>query len=256
MSQTRIPTDGVVIRSFNIGEADRMVTVLTRQLGVVRAGARGARRAKSGASAAQLLFYADFLFFRGRERYLVDEAAPRRMFLGVRDDLEKLALAQYCCELEDVLAPREENAELFLRLLLNTLAFLEKDARPPALLKAVFEMRILSLAGYMPDLVACAGCGVYEDAGMELLPALGTLRCARCRAADASGGAGMPLPPGALAAMRHAVYAPFARLFAFSLTPDAQAAFSAAAERYLLYTLDRGFQTLDFYRSLREPPLG
>lgn len=251
MGEVRTLTDGIVIRAFNIGEADRIVTILTRRLGVVRASARGARRAKSGASAAQLLFYADYMLFRGRERYLVDEADPRRMFLGVRDDLEKLALAQYFCELEDVLAPREENAELFLRLVLNTLALLEQNARPSGLLKAVFEMRILSLAGYMPDLVACTGCGTYEGEGMELLPASGTLRCARCRAAANEEKPGIPLPPGALGAMRHAVYAPFERLFSFTLTPQALEAFSSACERYLLYVLDRSFQTLDFYHSLK-----
>lgn len=255
MSGERAATDGLVIRAFDIGEADRIATILTRRLGVVRASVKGARRIKGSMPACtQLLCYSDFVFFKGRgENQIVDEAAVRTVFLGIHNDLEKLSLAQYFCELEGFLAPRDENAELFLRLILNALSLLEKDRRPAKLVKAAFEMRLLALAGYMPDLVACSICGAYEGEGMFLLPGSGVLECARCHAqkgaADA-GEKGIALSAGALAAMRHTVYADFERLFSFTLAPGALDELSHACEQYLLFTLERSFTTLEFYHSL------
>ncbi len=246
-------TDGLVIRDFHIGEADRILTILTRKLGVIRASARGARRMKNSlSSATQLLCHSDFTLYKGREKYIIDEAEPLDLFMGVRSDLEKLALAQYFCELEETLAPREESGEeteLALRLALNALSFLETKRHLPLQIKAVFEMRLLANAGYMPDLIACAHCGVYEDDTMFLLPQTGTLLCSRC-APEHTLEKRIPLSRSVLAAMRHAVYADFNRMFSFSLPEPALKRLSESCEAYLLYTLDRSFPTLEFYHSL------
>lgn len=242
-------TDGLVIRNYQVREADRFLTLLTRRYGVIQANARGARRMKSGVSTGtQLLCHADYTLFKRRDIYVIDEATPLTLFMGVRDDLEKLSLAQYFCELENFLAPKEEEAELFLRLILNALALIENGKYPVLQIKAAFEMRLLAMAGYMPDLVACAHCGKYETDRVAFVLPSGTFLCAACAAKK-------PVPlrekadlsSGALAAMRHTVYADFARLFSFSLPENILRLFAAAAERYLLFTLDRGFKTLDFY---------
>lgn len=211
---------------------------------------------KSGVSTGtQLLCHADFVLFKGREKYTIDEATPLTLFMSIRTDLEKLALAQYFCELEGFLAPKEEEASLFLRLILNALALLEAGKYPAAQIKAAFEMRLLTLAGYMPDLVACAHCGTYEaDEVVFLLPS-GVFLCAACAAHEQ-----MPqreqvrLPRGALAAMRHTVYADFARLFSFSLPERTLAVFANAVERYVLFTLEHSFKTLEFYHSISSEP--
>ncbi|MFT8889303.1 MAG: DNA repair protein RecO [Ethanoligenens sp.] len=249
---TQSVTDGLVIRDFNVGEADRFLTLLTRKFGVIRANARGARRMKSGVSTGtQLLCHADFTLFKGREKYSIDEATPLTLFMGVRSDLEKLALAQYFCELEDFLAPKEEEASLFLRLILNALALLEAGKRPAVQIKAAFEMRLLSLSGYMPDLVACSDCGIYEADEVTLLLQSGVFLCAGCAIRDQTPpNARAQLSRGALAAMRHTVYADFSRLFSFSLPEHTLTQFATASERYLLATLERSFNTLEFYHSL------
>ena len=157
----RLTTDALIIReNNNIGEADRCVTARTRELGLVRASARGAQNMKNrNASATQLLSYSRLTLFKGREKYIIDEAEPLRIFFDLRADIEKLALAQYFCELAGVLAPSEEPAEEFLRLLLTALHLLGAGKRDPRLIKAVTELRLLALAGYMPDLTACRACG-------------------------------------------------------------------------------------------------
>ena len=239
-------TDGLIIRTFNgVGEADRFVTVLTRDKGVIRAAARGARRIQSRAgSATELLCYSRLRLLRGRDTYIVEDAQPIAVFFGLRKCIEKTALAQYFCELAAALCPTEEQAEEPLRLLLNALHFLEEDSRPPTLLKAAVEWRLLSLAGYMPDMSGCAVCG--KEADTMLFSAVdGRLYCPQCDRGNL-----LPLPAGAVAAIRHLITCPLEKCFAFSLAPETLRVFADVGETFLKAQLGRSFQTLDFYHQL------
>lgn len=239
-------TDGLIIRTYNsVGEADRFVTVLTREKGVIRAAARGARRLKSRAgSATELLCYSRLRLLRGRDTYIVEDAQPLAVFFGLRSDIEKTALAQYFCELAAALCPAEEPAEEPLRLLLNALHFLEEGTRPPALLKAVVEWRLLCLAGYMPDMSGCAVCGRMADA-MLFSAVEGRLYCPQCDRGNL-----LMLPAGAVAAIRHLVSCPPEKCFAFSLSPETLRVFATVGETFLKVQLGRSFKTLDFYHQL------
>lgn len=241
----KLTTDALIIRENNtVGESDRFVTALTRDLGVIRASVRGARQIKNrNGSATQLLCYSRLSLYKGREKYIVDDAEPLQVFFEVRGDLVKLALAQYFCELAGVLAPSEESAEEELRLLLNALHYLSEGTRPTGLIKAVTELRLLCKAGYMPAVAQCPQCG-NEDC-TRFSPLRGEVTCEQH-----GGGDTLALTAGSLAALRHIVYAPFEKCFAFSLPETDTAVLSQAAERFLLAQLNRGFNTLDFYHSL------
>ena len=245
MNQT---TDGLIIReNNNVGESDRFVTVLTRDFGVIDASVRGARRIKNhNGSATQLLCYSRLFLYRGREKYIVDNAEPLQVFFDVRGDLQKLALAQYFCELARVLAPREEPAEEPLRLLLNALHYLSTDSRPIPLIKAVVELRLLCAAGYTPNLTGCIGCGNTDGAFFS--PVQGILLCNTCGGVQTA----LPIGAGVLAAMRHVVYAPFEKCFAFTLSETELTQLSILCERFLLAQVDRGFKTLEFYHTLED----
>ena len=164
----------------------------------------------------------------------------------MRADIEKLALAQYFCELAGVLAPSEEPAEEFLRLLLTALHLLGAGKRDPRLIKAVTELRLLALAGYMPDLTACRACGGTDSPVMWLSLTAGSLTCDAC---PRPGGA-VALPPNILAAMRHGLYRELEKAFSFTMQDASLTELSRAAEAFLLAQLQRGFRTLDFYHSL------
>lgn len=242
-------TDALIIREHPVGEADKFVTVLTRERGVLRASARGARKLKSrSAAATQLLSHSRLSLVEGRDKYIIQDAQPLHVFFDLRADIEKLALAQYFCELAGVICPREEPAEEPLRLLLNALHFLGSGAREPRLLKAVVELRLLAGAGYMPSLDGCARCG--ETGGtLGLLPNDGVLCCAACAAALPPA-ALIPLPGGVLAAMRHVLSGELERCFSFSLPPESLPALAAASEACLLAQLGRSFRTLEFYHTV------
>lgn len=251
----RIETEGLVIREKSVGESDRLVTVLTQQEGVLRAFAQQANRLKSSKlSATQLFGYSRFSIFKGREKYIIDDAQPIEVFFDLRRDMERLSLAQYFCELAAALAPQEAEAGDFLRLMLNALHFLCAGSRPNRLVKAAVEMRMLSLAGYMPDLVCCAGCARYEAETMFFLPRSGVLFCGDCL--KPSEEPAVPLGRGALTGLRHTVYADFEKLFFFRLPPAGLAELARASEQYVFSTLQRGFPTLDFYHQIAQNGAG
>ncbi len=248
----QIKTDGLVIREWNVGENDRLVSILTRDAGVVRAFARQAKRLRSGkASSTQLLCYSRFTLYRGRERYLVDEAQPVEVFFGLREEISRLALAQYFCELAGALAPEEAPADGFLRVMLNALHFLSAGARSPLLLKPVVEMRMMALAGYQPDLVCCARCACYEADEMFFLPSQGCLLCGSCFTRGEA--RAVRMNRGVTTALRHTVYAELEKLFSFRLPEEGLCVLGHAAEQYVLSQLGRGFATLDFYRACAAP---
>ena len=156
----KITAPGLVIREQNIGEADKLITVLTAKHGLVRAFSRGAKKTKSKKLAAtSLLSYADFTFTKTRDAFSVEEALIKEVFFELRNDVQKMALAQYFCELAYEFCEEDFESEEILRLFLNALWLLKEDKKTPSFIKAVTELRLMSLSGYMPDLVACEKCG-------------------------------------------------------------------------------------------------
>ena len=244
----QIETNGLVILEKSVGESDRLVTVLTRQEGVLRAFAQQAKKVKSSKlCATQLLSYSRFTIYKGRDKYIINEAQPIEVFFDLRRDMERLSLAQYFCELAGALAPQETEAGDFLRLMLNALHFLSKGTKPNLLLKAIVEMRMLSLAGYMPNLICCAGCSCYEADEMFFLPRSGVIYCGDC---PRPSGPATKLSRGALTGLRHTIYAEFEKLFSFNLSPQGLQELSLASEQYMITTLQRSFNTLDFYHQI------
>ena len=137
--------------------------------------------------------------------------------------------------------------QALLSLLLNSIYALDRLNKPPALVKAAFELRLLCVAGYEPLLDACALCGEEAPAQPRLDLGEGVLCCAACGEGE---GASRPLDAVSLAAMRHVVYGDPKRLFSFSMNGESMALMARACEDFLLTQLDRGFRTLDFYKQL------
>ncbi len=244
-----LTTQGIILREVNYKESDKILTVLTREAGKVTVKAKGCRRKGSRlAASAQLLAYSEMTLFEYRDHYSLNEAEPLELFWGVRADVEKLALGSYFAEVLEAVAGEEQPDPAVMSLILNSLYALDRLSKPLPLVKAVFELKLLSLIGYEPLLDACAACGAAEpeDARFQLLD--GVLLCGRCR----TGGEGtsMPVSRGVLAAMRHVVYGDPKRLFSFALGEEDLRQLGRVCERFLTTQVDRGFRTLEFYKDL------
>ena len=174
-------TLGLVLKETRYKESDRILTILTPGLGVISASAQSSLRLKSKLfSACGLFCYSEFTLVPGRNMYTVREAAVKNVFHGISSSIEGMSLAMYLAEMAAALTPTGQEAERELRLLLNCLYLIGERRYPWRQLKAVYELRALSKAGYMPDLRMCAGCGKYEGGEFYLDAVGGLLLCADC----------------------------------------------------------------------------
>ncbi len=249
MQTGKTVTSGVVLRVTDTKETDRILTVLTADRGKIPLIARGARRKNSRlAAACQLPAYSELTIYKRGGWYMLDEASPLELFDALGRDIELLALASWFCELTEAVCAEETPAPEVLSLLLNALYALCYTDRPPRLVKAAFQFRLMALAGFEPLADGCALCGRGDAEAPMLDVQGGFVTCGGCRGPDA--GLRLPLTAGGLAALRHILSVEPKRLYSFTLEPGALAALDHAGEAFISAQLERGFRTLDYYKSL------
>lgn len=243
-----LTTRGLVLRVTDYNDRDSLLTLLTPDYGKLTVKARGLRRKNSPLIApCQLLAFGDYTLFEYRGSYTINEAASVELFQNLRRDLCKLSLGTYFAQAAELICQEDiPNPEL-LSLVLNCLHGLSQLEIPDEKIKAVFELRAACIAGYMPDLSACHGCGDEYPDRFDI--SAGRLECTRCRSMD-SDGIRMPISAGTLDAMRYIAYCEPKRLFSFSIGEENYEQLSNITEAYLTTQLERGFSTLDFYKSL------
>ena len=243
----RTNTDGLILKEQNIGEKDKLVTVLTRHNGLVRAFVRGAKSVKNRKNSSTGMFcYSKLSLYKTKDTYIIDEAEPIELFFELRSDLEKLSLAQYFSELVLTLVQEDEPAEEYLRLILNSLHFLAKGKMPIEQVKAITELRIMCIAGFMPNLIACDRCGEYETETMYFDVEDGLLYCENCVPSDMI----FQLDIGLIKALRHIAFSDFEKIYSFKIEEYALPDLSYITEKYLLSKLQRNFKTLEFYKEI------
>ena len=242
---------GLVLRVTPYNDTDALLSVLSRDHGKLTVKARGLRRKNSPLIApCQLLGYSEFTLFEYRGMYTINEAHSIELFTQLRKDLGKLSLGTYFAQVAEVISQEDiPNPEL-LSLVLNCLFALSKLNTSEDQVKAVFELRSACIAGYAPDLYACHRCDNPFPDRFDI--SQGCLECGVCRNVD-SGGIRLPVTPGVLEAMRYICFCDAKKLFLFQAGDTTLEDLAHITESYLTTQLERGFSTLDFYKSLRLP---
>ena len=239
---------GLVLRVTDYNDRDALLTLLTKKHGKLTVKARGLRRKNSPLTApCQLLAFGEFTLFENRGYYTVNEAHSIELFQNLRRDLLKLSLGTYFAQAAEVISQEDMPNPELLSLVLNCLFALSKLEEPLEKVKAVFELRAACIAGYEPDLSGCQGCG--EPYAQRFDVSAGCLECAGHRSPE-SGGLRLPVSPGTLEAMRYLVLCDPKRLFGFQAGEQTLEQLAQVTEVYLTTQLERGFSTLDFYKSL------
>lgn len=241
-------TKGLVLREAQYKDNDKLLSVLSDDLGLVTLKARGVKRKNSPLrSGCQLLGYSEFTVYERNGYYTVNEAEPLALFMGIRQDIELLSLGSYFAQLLETVATEGQSSPELLSLGLNSLYALDNLKKPQAMVKAVFELRLMCLAGFAPMLEGCSCCGAPEASRFLLQD--GVLICDVCsRAADH--GPYRTLSPGVLAAMRYISGCEKQRLFSFSLPERAMDELGRVTEEFLLAQMGQGFSSLNFYKRL------
>lgn len=244
---------GIVLKEMKVGENDRLVTLLTREHGVIRAFCTGSLKSSSKSlSAAAFLSYSRFTVYKGRDTYKINDAHPEKIFWELRNDFTLLSLASYFCEVCMDLAPKEESAEDFLRLILNCLHLLtvKNESMTPEHIKAVFELRCCIYSGYMPDVTACCECKNEFGPVIGFDTLGGVCVCGKCFSRHKCRGM-IEVSGSVIAAMRHIIYSPLEKCFSFKLNEKNEKSLSDLCENFLIAQTGRTFDTLQFYKTYK-----
>ena len=255
-----VEVKGLVIRTVDIKESDRLIVIFTEEMGAVTALARGARSLKSRKMSSTMQFcYSSFVLFKKDDKYTVKEAELIESFFGVRESLDALALAAYISEVLSDVTTAECDRDL-LRLSLNSLYAISEKTHPLTIIKAAFEIRAVSVLGFMPDVTSCTECG-RRDGEFFFDIMGGHIECPDCRrqraqtyipdAEDRERHIVRILSEGARQALEYCIHCPIERIFSFRLAEEDTRLFVAAAEEYLINQLERPFKTLDFYNQVK-----
>ena len=245
-------TKGLILREVKYKEADRILTVLTADEGKITVKARGALRKGSKVSAAtQLLVFSELTLFENKGYWTVNEGSTIEEFKGLRDDITALSLASYFAECVEAMTDEDQPNPYILQLILNCLFALSNAMYPQEHIKTAFDMRLMSLSGYQPDLTACAVCGEENLDEPYFSATNGIVCCKKCRTPDMD--AHLRLCPDSLRSLRYILDCEPRKLLSFSLSEEAGERAAYAAENYLLTQTERRFSTLEYWKNIRKP---
>lgn len=241
-------TNGLIIKQSDYGEGNRMLTIFTEEFGIIKASAYNVKKAKGRQSAAsQFLSWAEFILFFGKGDVAnVNSVTSIESFFPIQEDLEKLAFASYLAEI--TYCAEEENTQNLplLRLLLNTLYACAYKDIPIKKLKAVYELRLASIMGYMPAISACAACGSKTRPRYFSLECGGGI-CEDCHALKRDDAL---MSDEVYSAIGYILYADEKKIFSFDVSNDALDEVGKISEKYLLYRMEREFQSLEYLKKI------
>ena len=241
--------EAIVIRHSDWGEADRLLGLFTRELGKIRAIAKGIRKPRSRkAGHLEPFTRANLLLARGRDLYIVTQADTVDAYSRVKDDLLLLGYASYVLELLDRFTYEEgENRSLY-RLLTNTLARLSSQY-DPALVVRYYEIRILDLLGFRPQLFSCAKCeSEIKPEDQFFSSELGGVLCPTCGSSITGA---RPISMEALKYLRHFQRSNFADSIRAQIPTGVNREMEVLMQHYLTYLLERGLNSPAFLRRVR-----
>ena len=255
-------TEAIVLRRTDFGEADRLLTVFTPERGKLRLVAKGVRKPTSRKSGhVELFSHGQFLVAVGRDLDIVTQAETLEPFLPLRENLMRTTYAYYIAELADAFsAERDENRPLF-DLLKDALGWLcaidggapessaQSLAQALSLLARYYELHLLALAGYQPQLFVCGGCKKRLEPEINYLSARGGgVYCRKCGFDRASAS---ELSVNALKVLRFLQTRDWETCQWLRLSPTTLAEAEGVLHHYITYHLERRLKTVDFIHRLR-----
>lgn len=244
--------EAVVLRHTDWGEADRLLTIFTRELGKVRVVAKGVRRLRSRKAGHLEPFTRSALMLaRGRDIWIVTQADTLDAYLPLGESLERTAYAAYIAELLDRFTYEEgENSSLY-RLFVEALERVATLEDPVPAIR-YYEVRLLDLLGFRPELQHCVSCGAEIKPEAQFFSALlGGAVCPRCGsdAADVR-----PVSLQTLKYLRHYQRSSYAEATRVRLPDAVRPEMEALMQYYLTYLLERSLNSPAFLREVQRKP--
>lgn len=158
-----IKTKGIILAQNNMGDYDKMCTLLTPDLGKIGCSAKGARKPKSTLMAGtQFLCFGDFLIYKGAGSYHINSCEPIEIFYNLRLDIDKLTYASKVAKIVNDVTDENQNTYRILQLTLNTIYMLSETEKDMEFILSIFKIRLLSILGFRPVIDKCVNCKTKE----------------------------------------------------------------------------------------------
>jgi DNA repair protein RecO (recombination protein O) len=207
--------NGIVINEVNVNESDKLLTILSDYKGKINVYAKGARNKKNSYSiSSKFLCYSELVLFKGRNNYYLNSANVIRYFYSISDDIIKLIYITHIIEICRDIVQENQNSNEVLKLLLNTLHLLEVGQKSYEFVVCIFEIKILSILGFSPNLYECSSCKSKNLTDIRYDFSSNSILCKKC---SLNFDKMFLIKEGVLKAIKYIVDTSIQELFKFSL---------------------------------------
>lgn len=248
LRQRTFRVEAVILRHQDWGEADRLITLFSRERGKLRAVAKGARKMRSRkAGHLEPFNRVSLLLAQGRELPIITQAETLTASLSFQEDLVRLGHGATLLELVDRFTVEEEANQALYGLLVETLERLNHSENAWLEVR-FFEMKLLDFVGFRPQLFQCVICGEAIRAEDQFFSCeLGGVVCPNCAVAQRSL---LPASMPALKYLRHLQRSPYQEARRAKIPLAVQKEMEALLQRYLQAILERALNAPRFLRSI------
>ena len=241
-----VKTKGLILRQSDFGETNRILTIFTKDFGIIKAVCYGAKSIRNKNSAAtQVMTYADFVLANtNKDLMSVQNAEIIESFFGVKEDIVKLSLCVYFADLVYSLINTNSRDDDMLSLILNSVYALSYKENSTEKVRAVFELRAMALGGYMPNIYSCVKCNSSENI-THFSASNGGIVCDGCK-----NKADIAIDADVYHTLSYILSSDTKKMLSFNVNDDVLNRVSDIAESYVGAFSDKRFGSLDYYKQM------
>ena len=244
--QDLIDVTGMILKSEPIGEYDRRVVILTKERGKISAFARGARKPGNRFMAATNPFcFGEFKLYPGKNAYTLQDIHIDNFFQELRDDFLGAYMGIYFMEVADYYGRENSDDKELLKLLYQSLRALESPVLHKDLVRAVFELKAITINGEGPNMFFCMHCHTAEELHYFSVTNGGML-CRKCKTISESS----RIHESTRYAMQFVISTKIEKLFTFQLSKEVLEEFQKIIKEYLQTYLKHSFKSLEIIEEL------
>ena len=233
-----IKTKGIIIAENNMGDFDKMVTILTPN-GKIGCSAKGSRRPKSQLMAGtQFLCFGEYMLFKGSNTYTLNSCETIEVFYNIRTDLDKLECASHITKMIQDVTYENQNTYKILQLYLNTLYVISETDMDLEFVASIFKLRLLCLLGFTPIIKKCTECKKEENLCYFSLKDNG-LKCNICSKQDTGA---IQISETTRKAIEYIVMAPAKKLYSFKISEENKKQLAMISKLYTDIKLEKEYK--------------
>ena len=234
-----IKLNGIVIAENNMGDYDKMLTILTPNYGKISCVAKGARRPQSALLAGTQLFcFGEYLMYKGTNTYHINSCDTIEIFYNLRTDLDKLKYAIHINKIIQDITEENDNCYKILQLFLNTLYTISETNKDMDFVISVFKLRLLCILGFTPKVIKCANCNEEKELTKFSIKDNG-MKCDVCAKLDKSV---IDMSESTRNAIKYTIVAPAKKIFSFNLKDNSLREFELITKIYFNEKLEKEYK--------------